>query len=168
MDLIWNNSDLIVNVLYGLFLVWAMILFTRIKAVRSKNRKILSDLFPEMSKEERKRRRLEISHYESMHLARGFRRTLGVWLAFLTVVFMAAVISFSFTMNVSAMVICCGVSLICFGLFAVNMPTVHVQEKFWEDYLKENPANPLKVAFCDVAQPRVRKEVIIFLISLGV
>lgn len=160
--------DLIRGVLCLFFFGWGLKLFKDRKAIRVVNKKILKESYPELSKDDLKTRRIEINHYQYLHIKTKVSKTVIGVIAVLVVLFMAGVVSFALALNFRAMVFCCGVGLSLLGLFMQLYFNFDVKQDFWRKYLEDNPENSLKVVLeIDNEVFKTRKEMSLFFIAVG-
>lgn len=106
---------------------------------------LVKSLYPDLSKEELKFRRITLNNYSRIHLNSSLNNNINTVSTIIFFISIIATVTCVFTDNYSG--ICFGLALMFFfiSIFALNGPNFQKQQIFWQNYLNEHPDNPLMV-----------------------
>lgn len=146
MESLLENIKLIT--FFGGLLFFIRMFFLTFKNVsrRVKEKKIVKEKYPGMTKKDYNTRAVKIKHYENVNILTGLRRSLFRLWGFLMAVSYVSIVSFGIINdNFIGLVISMGFTMIFIGLHKAAEPKYVEKIKLWEKYLKENQENPFKI-----------------------
>lgn len=133
----------------------------KFRKLRLEQQKVIRNSFPDLSDRQFRKRNTELINYERVYLTSTPKRVLQEASAVLIVVSIGAMM-----FNGKIAFLCFGGAFIFVGLFALSLPKQREQKVFWDNYLKENPDNPINGY--SIENPKIdllaRKLVIYFLV----
>lgn len=152
-----NVSILLIIFFILLFIlfIWTMWIKRIIKKLKKEKERLVEECYPDLTAADKKYRKISISNYYRYYfkeLSKFYRA-----IPYITGIVMILTIICMFHINIWgpwAMYLCMSIIMILFSLCNFLTPSLEKQQAFWEEYLKKNPDNPLKVVLFPIEKSK--------------
>lgn len=115
------------------------------RALKKRKRQIVKETYPNLSKKDLKFREISLYNYHWIYADHSFNPYIVLFLAIASFFLFAEGVKFLIIDYSSGLFFCAGLCMLFLSGISLLSPNYKKSRIFWENYLKEQPDNPLKV-----------------------
>jgi low affinity Fe/Cu permease len=142
-------------VLFFILFIWGMRIKRIQKKLKKEKERLVEEYYPDLTAADKKYRQTSITHYYHSYFKGLSKFYLAIPYIFLLLLILLIICIFHINMwGTWAMYLCLSMIMILFPLYSFLTPSLEKQQAFWEEYLKKNPENPLKVVLFPIEKSK--------------